>query len=310
MRFSVLASGSRGNASLVRTDGPALLIDLGVSPRLLEERRRQLGACGCPISAALLTHTHADHIDDASLRWLSRQAITFYCHEQHRTKLAGLAGFQALDALGLVRHYDQRPWLAPNGMQVEAIPLSHDDHPTFGFRIESKPGHRSRSVKSLGYVADTGTWNDQTVEALRSVDVLGVEFNHDVVLQRNSSRPQFLIGRVLGSRGHLSNDQGGALIEAVLERSGKRGLKAVVLLHLSQDCNRPDLARAAAKAALQRAGHRARVLVATQNTPLEYGVSRPPAARSRVQDAGFKSRRVAQQHAVAGRVAHGRLFPE
>ena len=224
MRFSVLASGSRGNAALVRSDGPALLIDLGVSPRLLESRRGELGASGHPIAAALLTHTHSDHVDDAALRWLGQQSIVFYCHEAHRSKLSRLTGFQELDAKGLVRHYDQRPWLAPNGMQVEAIPLSHDDHPTFGFRIEARNRQAVRKVRSVGYVADTGIWTEQTVEALLDVDVLGVEFNHDVGLQQNSTRPAFLIGRVLGRRGHLSNDQGGELIEAVVERSGRRGL--------------------------------------------------------------------------------------
>ena len=260
--------------ALVRTDGPGLLIDLGLGPKMIMSRLEATGASGYPISAALITHTHADHVDEGALRWLFSQSIPLYCHGEHGKKLRNMEGFQQLEQVGLVRHYQEdRPWLAPNGMQIESIPLSHDDHPTFGFRIEAPGRARMRKVRSLGYVADTGTWTDQTVEALRDIDVLGVEFNHDLGLQRNSTRPAFLISRILGKRGHLSNDQGSDLIEAVVKRSSKRELKAVVLLHLSQDCNHPELARSAAAAALRRSGQKANVLVALQETPVDFSAT-------------------------------------
>jgi phosphoribosyl 1,2-cyclic phosphodiesterase len=279
MQFSVLASGSRGNACVVRTDGPALLIDLGLGPRTLTERRNQVGVGRVPIGAALLTHTHADHVGDAALRWLAAEKIPLYCHEAHRINLAMHPGFLQLETNRLVRHFDDRPWIAPNGMRIEPILLSHDDHPTFGFRVEARTARSPGRLRSLGYLADTGVWTDETAEAVSDVDVLGVEFNHDVELQRNSARPAFLIRRILGDRGHLSNDQGAGLLEAVATRTGRRGLQTVVLLHLSRDCNHPELARSAAVAALRRAGHRARVHVADQDSALALAL---PAAGRRV----------------------------
>ncbi len=76
-------------------------------------------------------------------------------------------------------------------------------------------------------------------ESLTDVDVLGVEFNHDVALQKSSPRPEFLIARNLSDEGHLSNRQGAELVQAVLARSRDGALRHVVLLHLSEQCNQP-----------------------------------------------------------------------
>ena len=72
---------------------------------------------------------------------------------------------------------------------------------------------------SIGYLADTGCWSESMAESLADVDVLGVEFNHDVALQKSSPRPEFLIERNLSDHGHLSNRQGAELVQAVLARS-------------------------------------------------------------------------------------------
>ncbi len=133
--------------------------------------------------------------------------------------------------------------------------MSHDGGPTFGFRVEARGSKRTRPV-SLGYLADTGTWSEATADALADVDALGVEFNHDVDLQRGSGRAPFLIARNLGPRGHLSNAQGAGLVAAVLGRSSPGSLRHLVLLHLSEQCNRPDLAIGEARGAVRAAGRR------------------------------------------------------
>src|SRR5262249_32307377 len=86
--------------------------------------------------------------------------------------------------------------------------------------------------------------------ALADVDLLAVEFNHDEELERSSGRSPRLIARVLGDEGHLSNHQAAGLLRAVLARTPNGRLRHVVQLHLSRDCNRPTLARAAAQAIL------------------------------------------------------------
>jgi len=263
IQFSVLASGSRGNTTLVRAGHSGLLIDFGLIPSALESRLGEVGSGWNHVSAALLTHTHGDHVNPSTLRWFANRKVVLYCHEGHRASLANRPGFRELDELGLVRHFDDRPFLAPSGLRVEAVELSHDGGPTFGFRIEGRPERKARPV-SLGYMADTGTWTEAMAEAMVDVAVLGVEFNHDVEMQRRSGRAPHTIARNLGPRGHLSNDQGAALVASVLRRSSPGTVRDLVLLHLSEQCNRPSLAIEQAIGAVRGSGRKVAVHAARQ----------------------------------------------
>jgi ribonuclease BN (tRNA processing enzyme) len=263
IQFAVLASGSRGNATLVRAEGAGLLIDFGIGPRALAERLESVGARWDQIASALLTHTHGDHVDENAFRTLAKHRVALYCHEAHRVGLARFEAFQGLEALGLVRCYDERPFLTPEGTRVEPLALSHDGGPTFGFRLEARPARGPRTV-SLGYLADTGCWTDAMADALADVDLLGVEFNHDVEMQKSSRRSYALIRRNLGPRGHLSNAQGADFVAAVLDRSSPGAVRHLVLLHLSQQCNDPTLALQAARGVLRGRRRRTNVHAALQ----------------------------------------------
>ena len=269
VQFATLASGSGGNSAWVQAGGSGLLIDLGLGPRSLAARLAGVGADWDRVAAVVLTHTHGDHVSDASLRLMARQGIDFYCHEGHRPALSRHAGYAELDRAGRVRTYDDRPFLAPNGLRVEPIPLRHDGGPCFGFRVEGSAARRGR-WSAVGYATDTGSWTEATADALADVDLLAVEFNHDVEFQRSSGRSPYLIARNLGDRGHLSNDQGAGLVSAILSRSRPGAVRHLALLHLSGQCNRPTLALAAARAALKAAGRRARIHAALQDAPSSY----------------------------------------
>ena len=84
LRFTVLASGSGGNATLVECDGFGLLIDAGLGPRQLATRLTAAGASWSSVHALLLTHTHSDHWRERTLSWLARAGIPLFCHSQHR----------------------------------------------------------------------------------------------------------------------------------------------------------------------------------------------------------------------------------
>jgi phosphoribosyl 1,2-cyclic phosphodiesterase len=264
IQFAVLASGSRGNACLVQAGHAGLLIDLGLGPRELCARLEGVGSNLARIGTAVLTHTHGDHVLPSSLRLLASRKIPLYCHEGHRAALSDRPGFRQLDASRLVRHYDERPFLAPTGLRIEPVELSHDGGPTFGFRVEGRAGRGSKPA-SVGYLADTGCWSEAMADAMADVDALGVEFNHDVTLQVNSGRSPHLIYRNLGDRGHLSNVQGAALISAVLGRSSRGSVRDVVLLHLSDQCNRPKLALDVARRAVRDSGRRVAIHAASQS---------------------------------------------
>jgi phosphoribosyl 1,2-cyclic phosphodiesterase len=242
LRFTVLASGSSGNATVVEANGFGVLIDAGLGPRLLTHRLAAVGLSWQHIQAMLLTHTHSDHWKEPSLLHLFRRRIPLYCHVEHQPLLRqSSAAFRALQNAKLIREYTTpQPWhLAPH-LKCRAFALSHDSGATFGFRFET-------DAAAAAYVADLGTWSEDLVEQLLDVDLLALEFNHDVDLEKNSGRSHYLIARVLGDEGHLSNDQAAGLLRRVLDGSQSGRMQHIVQLHLSRDCNRAGLAVAAAQ---------------------------------------------------------------
>lgn len=251
IRYSVLASGSSGNASLLEVDGFGLLIDCGLSPRMLASRLAAVGASWSRVHAVLLTHTHGDHWNDRVLASLHQHRIRLHCHGDHGQMLEVYSGnYRALREAGLVSHYESDTELFPHSnLRCRPLELSHDSAPTFGFRIDGPD-----AGWSLGYLSDLGCWSRALAEAVADVDVLALEFNHDVTLERASRRPAVLVQRVLGDRGHLSNDQAAECLRAVQERSRNGGPRHVVQLHLSRECNRPALAQAAVKSLTTAAG--------------------------------------------------------
>jgi phosphoribosyl 1,2-cyclic phosphodiesterase len=268
LRFTVLASGSAGNASVVHIDGFGALIDIGLGPRQLSARLGSAGLSWSAIKAVLLTHTHSDHWKDRSLAYLLRHEIPLYCHPEHHPVLDSYSpAWRALLEANLVRSFEPGVdfHLAP-GLRCRPIPLRHDGGATFGFRLEG-PADLFGHGAALGYVADLGSWDDDLAEQLTEVDLLAVEFNHDVDLEHASGRTPHLIARVLGDDGHLSNEQAAALLGTVLARSTEGRLKHVVQLHLSQDCNRPALARKAAHTILSALPTRVELHTASQDVP-------------------------------------------
>lgn len=275
-RFTVLASGSGGNAALLELDGFGLLIDCGLHPRFLTARLQSIGAKWERISAALLTHTHTDHWKDLTLAELCGRRIPLYAHPQHFAHLDRVAPwFAPLSAAGLAREFadGQLIRLAPH---LTCLPLrvSHDSVPTFAFRIDGLDadsalpdggGRPHNPAWSAGYASDLGCWSPELVEAFAGVDVLAVEYNHDELMERSSPRPRYLVNRVLGDMGHLSNRQAAEFTAAVAGRSGDGFPGHLVQLHLSRDCNRPELAAVAGREALVALNPAAEVITAKQD---------------------------------------------
>ncbi len=266
LRFTVLASGSRGNATLVENDACGLLLDAGLGPRILAARLAEAGSSWERIQGVLLTHTHSDHWEDATLTQLWRRRIPLYCSPAHHAVLDNWSsGYKLLKATDLVRDYeaDKALELVP-GIHCLPIPVRHDGGPTFGFRLEAAPDLFGASCR-IAYAADLGCWDASLAASLADVDLLALEFNHDVALECASARSPSLIARVLGDEGHLSNEQAANLVGEVLRASNPGRLQHLVLLHLSRDCNRPLLAEEAAQGALRRFTREAEIHVASQD---------------------------------------------
>jgi len=265
-RFTVLASGSGGNASLLEYDGFGLLIDCGLHPRFLTARLQSIGASWDRVNAVVLTHTHTDHWKDATLADLRSRKIPLHAHPQHFTHMDRVApSFPSLHGAGLAREYAEgvRIELSPT---LSCLPLrvSHDSVPTFAFRVDGSDGGPSPAW-SIGYASDLGCGSPELIESFAGVDVLALEYNHDEMMERESPRPQFLVDRVLGDLGHLSNRQAAELTTAIAGRSGEGFPAHLVQLHLSKDCNKPELAAVAGREALVVLNPAAEVITAKQD---------------------------------------------
>jgi phosphoribosyl 1,2-cyclic phosphodiesterase len=267
LTLTVLASGSQGNASLVQAGDFGVLIDCGVGPRTLAARFKQAGLSWEQVNALVLTHTHGDHWKERTLVRFVQAGIPFYCHPGHHAPLADSEAFAQLQTAGLIRSFHARKWfeLSP-GLRCQALPIRHDSGATFGFRFERETENSGPGC-SLAYLADLGTWDSALADALADVDLLALEFNHDVHMERTSGRGAYLIQRVLSDRGHLSNVQAKAFLKAILKRSTPGRLQRVVQLHLSDECNCPKLAAQVAREGLNEMASEAEVYTAFQHEP-------------------------------------------
>lgn len=266
--LTILGSGSSGNAALLEADGAAVLIDAGLGPRQIATRLATVGVSWPRIQAVLLTHTHRDHWNDRVFAQLLRLRIPVWCHEEHVAAFRQYSSCHAaMQRACLFRTFEPGREL-PLTPLLKCLPLSvrHDSGATFGFRFDGAASLFQQGW-AVGYASDLGCWDDALADELADVDLLALEFNHDVGLQRASGRSPRLIDRVLGDEGHLSNEQAAAFLSAVQRRSKPGRLGRVVQLHLSRQCNRPELARQAAWQALQEHGSSVAIETAEQDRP-------------------------------------------
>src|SRR5207244_1959677 len=181
------------SARLCRMARSRLLLDARLAPRQLAGRLATVGASWNHVHAVLLTHTHSDHWKEKTLVQLSRRRIPLYCHaEHHHILLTYGTAFATLQSQKLVRGYEAgEEFLLAPGLRCRPLPLRHDGGATFGFRFETS-GNLFDQPLALGYAADLGSWTDELARALANVDLLALEFNHDVELERSSGRSPYL----------------------------------------------------------------------------------------------------------------------
>lgn len=243
MEVCVLGSGSSGNSTLVRVGGVPILIDAGFGPRTLAQRLAGTGVGPADIRAVLLTHLDRDHFAPTWLPFMVRHGIRLCLAERHRYALR-LAAAQstapsaprALHDAGLLTMFDGQTFALPTPgcrTMVRPVHLAHDTEGTVGYILES-------GGRRLAYATDLGHVPDRLVDAMVDVDLLALESNYDDHLQETSARPLMLKRRVMGNRGHLSNGEALATLRKVFDRSSRLP-SHVILLHLSRQCNCPNI---------------------------------------------------------------------
>jgi phosphoribosyl 1,2-cyclic phosphodiesterase len=242
----VLGSGSAGNAVWIESGGTRVLVDAGLSLRETARRCLQHGLRIRELDAILLTHEHADHAYGAAI--IARKLVA---------RVYATAGtFGALrdpppaELRSIVRA--EVPFTV-GALTVKPVAVPHDASEPVAFVVEDA---RSRAAVAT----DLGAVTAEVVSALRDLDALVLEFNHDTRLLSEALYPPSVKRRIQGGLGHLSNADGAHLLRRVVHR----GLRHVVLAHLSDQSNTELHARREAEPILERAGAQASLLIATQ----------------------------------------------
>lgn len=254
LRIVVLGSGSSGNAVVVEHGGHRLLVDAGFSARELERRLRRVGVDPGTLGGIVLTHEHGDHVAGAD-RFARRHGLRIWATE------GTLAETRLHDKVR--RHAEVIRSGVPcqvSSFEVQPFAVPHDAREPVGLRVTDPAG------RSVGLVADLGTRTQLAWAALRDVDVLLLESNHDLGMLRTGPYPWSLKQRVASRHGHLSNREAA---DGVLELVNDR-LRFVVLYHLSRTNNLPRIAAAEVGEALARVGAPSQLVLADQLDPTPW----------------------------------------
>lgn len=251
MKVVIIASGSGGNATLFESHGTRVLVDAGVGPRTLADKLREAGS-ELP-EAIVLTHAHQDHVGQC-LRLSRRFKIPIYASE-------ATARIELLRGREQVRVYSPREPFAIGALTISPLPLPHD---AAQVALVFSDGERRAAIAT-----DLGEVPPDLPRHLEGCDVALLEANHDAELLERGPYPAFLKRRISSARGHLSNAQAHALLRGLTKET-----HTVVLMHLSETNNRPDLALEMAKDALS--GRRIRLFTAAQDDCLALDAAAPP----------------------------------
>ncbi|MDO4620918.1 MAG: MBL fold metallo-hydrolase [Lachnospiraceae bacterium] len=229
MKFCSIASGSSGNCIYAGSAGTSVLIDAGISGKRIEQGLGMIEQSTGDIDGILVTHEHSDHIKGVGVL-ARRYGIPIY----------GTRG--TLGALGKMTTVGKIPEeqlhvieadhpFAIGDLTIEPFAISHDAAEPVGYRI-------SHNGKCAAVATDMGCYDEQTIRYLSGLDVLLLESNHDVHMLEAGPYPYYLKRRILGEKGHLSNETAGQLLGRVLHE----GIRNIYLGHLSRENNYEALA--------------------------------------------------------------------
>ena len=244
MELCVLASGSSGNASVLRTSAGCMLVDAGLGPRTTARRLADTGVSLADIRAICLTHLDTDHFSPNWFATIAEQNIRLIFHKSLTravNRLLKQQGFKPKAFAQYCAAFDNADFEPLPGVTGRAINLAHDKEGSHGFLLQSD-GCR------LGYATDFGRVPAELISTFAGVDLLAIESNYDPDMQLTSNRPWRLKQRIMGGQGHLSNEQAFEAVQAIFNQTTERyGLdrlpRHVVLLHRSRQCNCPVLVR-------------------------------------------------------------------
>lgn len=229
MKLYSIASGSSGNCIFVGSRNTNLLIDAGISAKRIEYGLCDIDILPDTIQGILITHEHSDHISGLGILARKYHIPIYATYETARA-------LQQIKSLGdipeeLYNYVQPNSTFHINDILVEPFSTSHDASNPVCYTVQSEG-------QKIGIATDLGKYDDYIVSMLKDSDLLFVEANHDVNMLMVGKYPYYLKQRILGDRGHLSNDTSADLISKLLHP----GLKQIMLAHLSKENNYEELA--------------------------------------------------------------------
>ena len=222
MLVSVLASGSKGNSTLITTDRVKILIDAGKNQKYLETALNQINLSLKDIDYILITHTHADHTS----------ALKTIVKSHKPTIVLTELMYQDLDYL---KNYENILLLTDNleleDLVIENIKTSHDTSDSRGYIV-------TQGNSSVVQITDTGYLNQKYFKKLQNKTIYIFESNHNIEMLMHGRYPKWLKARVSSDVGHLSNESSAFYLTKLIGENTKE----IILAHLSEENNKPELA--------------------------------------------------------------------
>ena len=229
MRLCSIASGSSGNCIYVGNDNTHILVDVGVSMKKTEIGLNSIDLSLKDIDGIFITHEHIDHI--AGLGVIARKhGIPMFSAQATIDAILQVSSIGKVDA-SLFHPVKADEEMLLNDMIVHPMHISHDAADPMAYRFYSEG-------KKVAVCTDLGCYDDYTVDSLKGMNAMLLEANHDVNMLQVGPYPYYLKRRILGNRGHLSNELSGRLVCDLMHD----GLKAIQLGHLSKENNMEELA--------------------------------------------------------------------
>ena len=229
MKLCSIASGSSGNCIFAASGNTCLLLDAGISGKRIEEGLNEIGYTTGDMAGILITHEHSDHI--SGLGVVSRRyGIPIYATKGTKEAILKYKNVGEIKE-ELFQEIQPDVEFSVGDITVNPISISHDAAQPTAFVLR-------QGRKSMGVMTDLGRYDSYIVERLQNLDVLLLEANHDVHMLQVGTYPYYLKQRILGDKGHLSNELSGQLLGEVLHDN----FKMAILGHLSKENNYEKLA--------------------------------------------------------------------
>ena len=222
MRFSLLASGSKGNCCIITSGESTIVIDCGTTKTYLKKCFQEVDVSFQQVDALLITHSHTDHISALSLF----DQVKTYSVKELKENTHFVTPFE--------RFYIKN-------FMIEVLPMSHDSDDCVGYIIYTQN-------EKLVYITDTGYVREDVKSYMKDADYYIFESNHDLEMLMNTKRPLYLKQRILGDSGHLCNEDSARILSEVISDKTKE----IVLAHISEEANTCEQAITILQETLQR----------------------------------------------------------